>query len=55
MGNLYISYQNYNGGINNICIVEDNNGNYGTSTNGKKQAIKNYYRNLRRKCAEWKN
>ena len=48
MNNLYISYQNYDGGINNICIIKDSQGNYGTSKKGKGQAIKNYYRNLNR-------
>lgn len=46
---LYITYQNYNGGANNNCIVKDINENYGTSINGKEQAIKNYYRNLKRR------
>lgn len=48
MENLFISYQNYKGGINNLCIVEDIKGNYGTSTKGKEKAIQNYYKNLKR-------
>lgn len=50
MDNLYISYQNYNGGINNLIIVEDVKGNYATSTISKEIAIQNYYRKLRRVC-----
>ena len=48
MNNLYISYQNYNGGINNLIIVEDTKGNFATSTISKEKAIQNYYRKLRR-------
>ena len=49
MDNLYISYQNYNGGINNLIIVEDTKGNFSTSTISKERAIQNYYKKLRRK------
>ncbi len=48
MENLYISYESYKGGVNNLCVVEDMQGNYGTSTKSKEQAIKNYYKNLKK-------
>lgn len=48
MGNLFISYQNYKGGINNLIIVEDIHGNYGSSTASKEKAIQNYYKKLKR-------
>lgn len=48
MGNYFISYQNYKGGINNLCIVEDIKGNYGASTVSKEKAIQNYYKNLKK-------
>ena len=48
METLYITYQNYKGGINNLCIVKDIQGNFGTSTKNKKQAIENYKRNLKK-------
>jgi len=48
MKNLYISYQNFNGGINNLCVVQDIQGNFGTSTKSQKQAIQNYYKNLKK-------
>lgn len=48
MKNLFISYQNYKGGINNLCVIEDIKGNYGTSTISKEKAIQNYYKNLKK-------
>lgn len=47
MKNLYISYKNHNGGINNLIIVQDIKGNCATSTISKEKAIKNYYRKMR--------
>jgi len=46
---IFIIYKNYKNGINNLCAVFDVNGNYGSSLNGKKHAIKNYKRNVRAK------
>ncbi len=48
MKNLYISYENFNGGTNNLCIVQDIQDNFGTSTKGKEKAIRNYYKNLKK-------
>ena len=39
---MYINYVNYKGGINNLCVVSDNKGNYARSTKSKEQAIKNF-------------
>lgn len=45
---MFITYQNYKGGINNLCIVFDNKGNAARSTKGKEQAVKNYERILKK-------
>lgn len=51
---MLISYQNYNGGINNLCVVtEDFRGNVfsgicGTSTIDEAHAIKNFKRNFKK-------
>lgn len=41
---MFITYQNYKGGINNKCIIFDNLGRSASSTKGKTQAIKNFKR-----------
>lgn len=41
-------YKNYNGGINNLCVVSDANGNYATSLKSKEQAVKNYIRKVKK-------
>lgn len=46
---LFISYANYSGGINNLIIVEDKNGNFATSKKSKTQAIKNFTRKYGKK------
>ena len=46
--NLYISYHNYKGGINNLIVVSDKNGNRATSQKDIGQAKKNYKAMIRR-------
>lgn len=48
MENLFISYENFNGGINNLYVVQDIKGNCGTSIVSKEKAIQNYYKNLKK-------
>ena len=45
---MYINYHNYNGGINNLISVEDENGNIATSTISEKQAIRNLKRKFKK-------
>lgn len=45
---MYITYKNYNGGINNLIIVSDNKGIFATSLISVTQAIKNYKRKIKR-------
>ena len=45
---MFITYKNYKGGINNLCVVSDAMGNYATSLKGKDQAIKNYKKKVRK-------
>jgi len=42
---VYISYENYKGGINNLVIVKSD-GIITISTKGKEQAIKNHLRKI---------
>ena len=37
---MFITYKNYKGGINNLCVVSDVMGNYTTSLKWEAQAIK---------------
>jgi len=46
-----IRYENYKGGINNLCVVESGNV-ITTSTKGKGVAIKNHIKKLKQKEAE---
>lgn len=45
---MYIKYENYKGGINNLIVVFDLEGFSGTSLKSKEQAIKNYKRKIAR-------
>lgn len=45
---MYIRYENYKGGINNLCVVESD-GTVTTSTKGRETAIKNHLRKLKRR------
>ena len=51
---MLITYQNYKGGINNLCVVSEYfrgntfNGIIGKSTIDKQHAIKNFKRNYRK-------
>ena len=45
---MFITYKNYKGGINNLCVVSDVMGNYATSLKGEAQAIKNYKKKVRK-------
>lgn len=41
---MIITYHNYKGGINNLCVVFDTKGRHAQSTKGKEQAIRNFIR-----------
>ena len=43
---MFITYKNYKGGINNLCVVFDTMGGYATSLKGEAQAIKNYLKKI---------
>lgn len=44
---FYISYWNYRGGVNNLCIAQDHDtGLQASSTKGKEQAIRNLRKQL---------
>lgn len=45
---MYINFVNYKGGINNLIVVSDNNGNFSTSQKDVKTAIKNYKRKIKK-------
>lgn len=45
---MFVKYENYKGGINNLCVVYDERGFIGTSTKGKEQAIKNYKKQIKK-------
>lgn len=45
---MYITYKNYKGSINNLCVFSDVMGNYATRLKGKDQAIKNYKKKVRK-------
>ncbi len=52
---LYISYQNYKGGVNNLCVAYDiNSGLTATSTHGKYKAIENLNRKIDKAGGYWK-
>lgn len=41
----YIHYENYKGGVNNLCVARDSaTGQVATSTKGKAQALNNLHR-----------
>jgi len=41
----YIHYENYRGGVNNLCVARDSEtGRIATSTKGKEQALNNLHR-----------
>lgn len=44
---MIIRYENYKGGVNNLCVVESN-GIITTSTKGKDMAIKNHLKKLKK-------
>ena len=45
----YIHYENYRGGVNNLCVARDSKtGAVATSTKGKERAVQNLRRNTRR-------
>lgn len=48
----YIHYENYRGGVNNLCVALDSKaGAVATSTKGKERAVQNLRRKIRRqKC-----
>jgi hypothetical protein len=43
---MYIWYENYKGGVNNLCVVQSD-GITTTSTKGKDTAVENHLRKLR--------
>ena len=45
---LYIWYESYKGGTNNLTVVMDEKGIVATRTRGAEQAIKNYNRKMRK-------
>ncbi len=41
----YVHYENYHGGVNNLCVAYDSEtGQIATSTKGKAQALNNLHR-----------
>lgn len=45
----YIHYENYRGGVNNLCVARDSKtGTVATSTKGKERAVHNLRRKMRR-------
>lgn len=48
----YISYENYRGGVNNLCVARDSKtGAVATSTKGKERVVQNLRRKTRRSHA----
>lgn len=46
---MFIKYENYKGGINNLIVVFDLAGIYATSLKSKEQEIKNYLKKKSRR------
>ena len=45
----YIHYENYRGGVNNLCVaIDSKTWAVATSTKGKERAVQNLHRKMRR-------